>query len=64
MMVPIRCMTCGKPLAHLYSKFKERVDAGEEPRKVLDDLGVERMCCRVTLMTSVDMMKEVSKFRP
>ncbi len=64
MLVPIRCITCGRPLAHLYDKFRERIEAGEEPRKVLDELGVESMCCRVTLMTSVDRMKEITRFKP
>ena len=42
MIVPVRCFSCGKPIAHLFEKFKERVEKGEEPKKVLDVLGVER----------------------
>ena len=64
MMVPVRCMTCGKPIAHLYYKFRERVEAGEDPRKVMDELGLERYCCRVTVLTSVDRLKDVLQFRP
>jgi len=36
MIIPIRCISCGKPIAHLWSEFKERVGSGEEAGKVLD----------------------------
>jgi len=64
MLVPVRCFTCGKPIGHLYKKYHERVASGEEPRKVLDDLGLKRYCCRVAVMTSVDRIKEVIQFNP
>ncbi len=63
MMVPVRCPTCGKPIAHLWEKYKERVEKGEDPKKVLDDLGVDRYCCRTAIMTSVDLMETIGHFR-
>ncbi|NOZ81643.1 MAG: DNA-directed RNA polymerase subunit N, partial [Candidatus Micrarchaeota archaeon] len=24
-LVPVRCMSCGKPIGHLWEKFRERV---------------------------------------
>jgi len=49
-------------LGHLYKPFKERVEAGEDPEKVLDDLGVKRYCCRRTLYTSIAYSESVSKY--
>ncbi len=62
MMAPIRCFTCGRPLGHLWEPFRQRVLAGEDPGKVLDDLGVTRYCCRRTLMAHVDWIDDVLQF--
>jgi DNA-directed RNA polymerase subunit N len=63
MIIPIRCFSCGKPIAHLWEKFKERVAKGEDPGKVLDDLGLERYCCRSVFLGHVDMLETISKFK-
>ena len=63
MIIPIRCFSCGKPIAHLWKTFKERVAKGEEAKKVLDDLGVERYCCRAVFLGHVDLIDIVSKFK-
>jgi DNA-directed RNA polymerase subunit N len=63
MIIPIRCISCGKPLAHLWENYKKRISAGEEPGKVLNELGLERYCCRALFMGHVDLIEEVSKFK-
>ena len=63
MIIPIRCFSCGKPVAHLWEKYKERVRKGEQPGKVLDELGLERYCCRAMFLGQEDMIEEVSKFK-
>lgn len=63
MIIPIRCFSCGKPIAHLWEQFKKRVDAGEEAGKVLSELGLERYCCRAMFLGQKDMIEEVSKFK-
>lgn len=63
MIIPIRCMTCGKPIAHLWEEYKKRVEKGEDLKKVLDDLGLERYCCRATFLGQVDLIQLVSKFK-
>jgi len=64
MIIPVRCYTCGRPLGHLWEPFRERVEKGEDPEKVLDDLGVTRYCCRRTLISHVDLIDQVIKFKP
>lgn len=56
-------MTCGKPVAQLWEEYNKRVAAGEEPKKVLDALGLKRFCCRSLFLTHVDTYKQVSKFK-
>ncbi|KSW11410.1 DNA-directed RNA polymerase subunit N [Pyrodictium occultum] len=63
MITPIRCFTCGAPLAQYWEEFRKRVEAGEDPTKVLDDLGVRRYCCRKTLLTHVPAIYEVRRFK-
>ena len=63
MIIPVRCITCGKPMAGLWEKYKERVDKVKAPGKVLDDLKVKRYCCRAMLMTHTDSLKRIAKFR-
>jgi DNA-directed RNA polymerase subunit N len=63
MIIPIRCFSCGKPLAHLWKKFKDRVEKGEDPKKVLEDLGVDRYCCRAVFIGHTDLIELTSKFK-
>jgi len=63
MIIPIRCISCGKPIAHLWSEFKERVGSGEEAGKVLDELGMERYCCRSAFLGQSDILELTMKFK-
>ncbi len=62
MIIPVRCFTCGKPIGHLYTKYRERIEAGEDPKKVLDDLGLERYCCRRMILTHVEGIDEILEY--
>ena len=63
MIIPVRCFGCGKPVGHLWEGYKKRVEAGEDSGKVLDELGVERYCCRAALIGHADMLPEITKFK-
>lgn len=63
MIIPIRCFSCGKPVAHLWEDFTKRVEKGEDRKKVLDDLGMERYCCRALFLGHVDLLEIASEFK-
>ncbi|MBL7148004.1 MAG: DNA-directed RNA polymerase subunit N [Nanoarchaeota archaeon] len=63
MIIPIRCFSCNKPIAHLWKKYVERTKAGEHPKKVMDDLGLERYCCRALFLGHVDLVEDISQFK-
>jgi len=63
MIIPVRCFSCGKPLGHLWEEFKQRVSEGENQKKVLDELGLERMCCRSLFLGQADTIELISKFK-
>jgi DNA-directed RNA polymerase subunit N len=46
-------------IADKWQPFITRVNAGENPGKVLDDLGVKRYCCRRMLLSHIDIISEV-----
>jgi len=56
-------MTCGKPVGHLWEKYKKEVEKGNDPKKVLDSLGLERYCCRSLFLTHVDLIDKVANFK-
>ena len=63
MIIPVRCFSCGKPVGHLWEEYKKRVSQGEKPKKVLDDLGLERFCCRSMFLGQEDYIELVAKFK-
>lgn len=63
MIIPVRCFACGKPIGQLWEEFKTRVANGENQKKVLDDLGLERACCRSVFLGHTDLIELVSKFK-
>ena len=63
MIIPVRCMGCGKPIGHLWEDYKKQIDAGEDAGDVLDELGLERYCCRATLLGNAEMLPEITKFK-
>ncbi len=63
MIIPVRCFSCGKPIGHLWEEFVQRTEKGEDKKKVLDDLGVLRPCCRAMFLGQVDLIDTVAKFK-
>jgi DNA-directed RNA polymerase subunit N len=63
MIIPIRCFSCGKPVGQLWEKYLERIEAGEEAKKVMDDLGLDRYCCRALFLGHVDMLEDIAQFK-
>ncbi|MBT3940775.1 DNA-directed RNA polymerase subunit N [Candidatus Woesearchaeota archaeon] len=63
MIIPVRCFSCGKPVAQLWETFSKRVKAGEAPKKVMDELGLKRFCCRALFMGNIDLMHTVARFK-
>lgn len=64
MLFPVRCFSCGKVIGQFWEDFKEKTKNRTEKVKVtLDDMGVERYCCRQTFMSHVDLAESSAKFK-
>lgn len=59
MIIPVRCFTCGKVVGGVYQTYLKRVQLGEDPQQVLDDLGLQRYCCRRMIVAHADLIDEV-----
>ncbi|MCD6226923.1 DNA-directed RNA polymerase subunit N [Candidatus Micrarchaeota archaeon] len=63
MEFPIRCFTCGRPIAQHYDEYKRLIREGKTPGEALDQLGVKRYCCRRMFISYVDLTNIVSKYK-
>lgn len=64
MIIPVRCFSCGKPIGHLWEDFNNRVNKkGEDAKKILDDMGLDRYCCRASLMGHTDIIDTAAQFK-
>jgi len=61
-LIPVRCFTCGNLIADKFEEYQNRVKSGEEAPKVLDDLEIERYCCRRMLLTTVETIQQIIPF--
>jgi DNA-directed RNA polymerase subunit N len=62
-MIPIRCFTCGKVISRGYEEYKRRRAEGEDPEQILDDLGMDRYCCRRMLLTHKEIIDEINPYQ-
>ncbi len=58
-LIPVRCPTCGAVIGDKWEQFAERVKRGEDPKEVLDSLGVRRYCCRRVFISHVNLIEEM-----
>lgn len=63
MIIPVRCFSCGKPIGHLWEEYKKRLSQGESAKKILDNLELERFCCRSVFLSHEDFIELTGKFK-
>lgn len=75
MIIPVRCITCGKCLYDKWQYYKEEVESGTKEKldeshsksfdgsnltgKLLDNMGLDRMCCRRSMLGHVDLIDTI-----
>lgn len=55
-MLPVRCYTCNRVLGHL-GNIWTRLCREMSAKEALDQLGLRRECCRMRLLTHVDLVE-------
>ncbi|GAB1742888.1 hypothetical protein D0862_12441 [Hortaea werneckii] len=73
MIIPIRCFSCGKAsvIADLYEKYVELIGTpiDEDGNTMadgdaMDELGLNRYCCRRMMLTHVDLIEKLLRYNP
>jgi len=62
MIIPIRCFSCGKLIAHIYKPYLELIEKGEPAEHAFKKLGIERFCCQRMIVSHVDLIDDLLKF--
>ena len=63
MYFPIRCFTCGAVIADKYEEYAKRVKEGKNPAKVLEEMEIDRYCCRRMFLSHVEVMDKIVRYR-
>lgn len=61
MIIPIRCFTCGKMIADRWMYFVEVTseDKNVDKKKLLDEMKLNRVCCRRHIIGHVDLIDKI-----
>lgn len=62
MEFPVRCFTCGAVIGDLYEHYKNAIKE-KSIDVTLDELGVERYCCRRMFISHVDLIETMLKYQ-
>ena len=62
MLIPVRCFTCGNLIADKYDSYQTKLKIGEDPEKILNELKINRYCCRRMLVTTAETIQQVIPF--
>jgi DNA-directed RNA polymerase subunit N len=70
-IIPVRCFSCGKVIGSDYRKFeaelnqiksRNREPTPEEISNIMDNLGLERYCCRRMILSHIELIDEIMPF--
>lgn len=62
MLIPVRCFSCNKVIGdkfEFFTKEKDKETNKKSNKKLLDDLGLNRYCCRRHMISTVDLMDKI-----
>ena len=62
MEFPVRCFSCGAPLAQMYENYLSLLASKKTPEQALNEMGVKRVCCRRMFIAHVPMDK-IAKYK-
>ena len=62
MIIPVRCFSCGYVVGHLWERYSQGVEDGRDTGEMLDEIGLERYCCRRMFVSHVQLIDEIAPF--
>ena len=61
-ILPIRCYTCNKVIGGKWDPYQNMLNDGIEPKNALDNLGLNRICCRRMILGHVELIDNLLKY--
>lgn len=62
MIIPVRCFSCGKPVANLYEPYEKMRKEGVPIEEIWAKLGISRFCCKRMLVSHVNIIDDLLNF--
>ena len=62
MIIPVRCFSCGHVIGHLRERYKSGCDEGRPAEEMLNEVGLERYCCRRMFVSHVELIDDIAPF--
>lgn len=62
MIIPVRCFTCGKVVGNKWEKYLELLETDVREGDSMDQLGLQRYCCRRMILTHVDLIDKLLRY--
>ena len=71
LIIPIRCFSCNRVIASDFRKFQKKINEIREKRReptpeeisnIMDDLGLEKYCCRRMILSHIELIDEIMPF--
>ncbi len=63
MIIPVRCITCGRVIGDKWQPYKDYLSQGKTAKEALDILGIKSYCCRTAFLSQVDLLEDISKHK-
>lgn len=63
MLMPVRCFSCGFPVAEYYDEYKNLIANGKTPKDAMNTLQIKRYCCRRMFLANSEYSGELLKFQ-
>ena len=62
MIIPVRCFSCGHVIGHLWERYSNGLKEGRDANEMLDEVGLERYCCRRMFVSHVELIDDIAPF--
>mgnify|MGYP006280124491 CR=1 FL=1 len=63
MIIPVRCFSCGKVIGSKWEKYQKLLNEEKTKKEILDELGLERFCCRGAIMSHVESIDIIGEYK-
>ncbi len=63
MIIPVRCISCGRVISEDWEKYNELLKKGKSEKEALDELGITRYCCRAHIISHKPLVEDIARFK-